>query len=415
MSEWQEYKFSDFVEILKNTYKPNSGFDLPYIGLEHINEQSLSLNSVGKSSEVISNKFYFEKGDILFGKLRPYFRKVLKINFKGVCSTDIWVLRSKGKCDQVFLFYFCANPIFISRTSNACVGTKMPRADWNYIKETIWKIPTQYEQRRIAAVLSILDDKIDLLRCQNETLEKMAQALFKRWFVDFNFPDEAGKPYKSSGGKMQSSELGEIPQGWRITKLREAISAIKGLSYKGDGLADSGTPMHNLKSIYEGGGYQHTGIKHYTGEFKERHICSAGDIIVTNTEQGERYKLIGFPARIPSYFKNVSIFTHHLFKINVLKNAYLSNEYIYYLLMSNLIRNQIVGYTNGTTVNMLSPDGLKMPIFPLPEKTIITKFSNIINPIWYKMENNINERIFLTKIRDGVLPKLMSGKIRVTE
>ena len=192
------------------------------------------------------------------------------------------------------------------------------------------------------------------------------------------------------------------------------IEIQKGVSYKGEGLADSitGIPMHNLKSVYEGGGYRHDGIKFYNGDYKERHICKTGDIIVPNTEQGEKHKLIGFPARIPRYFKDVSILTHHLFKVIPLKTSYFSRQYIYYLITSHITRKQILGYTN---VNMLSPDGFKKPLVVKPDKNIIKSFTKVVNPIWEKQESNFDQLQTLTKTRDSLLPKLMSGQLRVKE
>jgi type I restriction enzyme S subunit len=90
--------------------------------------------------------------------------------------------------------------------------------------------PPGNEQCAIAAVLSSFDDKIELLRAQNKTLENIAQALFKHWFVDFEFPGKDGKPYKSSGGEMIDSELGEIPEGWKIGGLSEIADFLNGLA-----------------------------------------------------------------------------------------------------------------------------------------------------------------------------------------
>ena len=91
MSEWKKYKLVDITEPVKDTYTPNSSDDLNYIGLEHIEQETLRLNSIGKSGDVTSNKFLFKSNDVLFGKLRVYFRKVVKPQFDGICSTDIWV------------------------------------------------------------------------------------------------------------------------------------------------------------------------------------------------------------------------------------------------------------------------------------------------------------------------------------
>ena len=278
-----------------------------------------------------------------------------------------------------------------------------------------FEIPSfsQAEQRKISSILSAFDDKISVLRRQNETLEEMAQAIYRHWFVDFEFPDENGKPYKSSGGKLVPSELGDIPEGWRVGTLGDEIDAIRGLSYKGVGLADEGTPMHNLKSVFEGGGYQYSGIKYYKETFKDRHQCKAGDIIVPNTEQGERHKLIGFPARIPKTFGINSIFTHHLFKLEIKDESYISNHYLYYLFMAPYVRRQILGYTNGTTVNMLSKDAFVFSKFIRPPEKVIREFSTLVELVWDKSETNIVEIETLTNLRNILLPKLMSGVLRI--
>jgi len=125
-------------------------------------------------------------------------------------------------------------------------------------------------------------------------------------------------------------------------------------------------PMHNLNSVYEGGGYKYEGIKYYTGDFKERHIIKPEEIIVANTEQGHEFKLIGFPAVVPNYFGERGIFSQHIYKLSISKNTYLTSQYIYYLIKIPKVREQIISATNGSTVNMLATDGLQRPEFNLP-------------------------------------------------
>lgn len=132
MNEWREYKLEEVTEPIKETYNPNGSDDYAYIGLEHIEQESLRLNSVGISSDVTSNKFLFKSNDVLFGKLRPYFRKVVKPQFDGICSTDIWVFRAKKGFDQNYLYYFIANWDFVNTANSGEGGTRMPRADWNF-------------------------------------------------------------------------------------------------------------------------------------------------------------------------------------------------------------------------------------------------------------------------------------------
>ena len=181
MSEWREYKLSEIFEITKDQFKPDKKSHLRYIGLENIGQGSLRLINFGDSSSVDSNKFYFRKNDVLFGKLRPYFRKVIRAPFDGVCSTDIWVCKAKKICDQLFLFYFMANQEFVD-TSNTDEGSRMPRASWDYLKDTVWTLPPLPDQCAIAEILSSLDDKIELLSRQNTTLEALAQTYFRQWF-----------------------------------------------------------------------------------------------------------------------------------------------------------------------------------------------------------------------------------------
>ena len=122
MSSWRKLKLGDIAKLSKTTWKVGDEL-MPYIGLEHIEESKLRLNSIGSSENVASNKFRFQAGDTLFGKLRPYFRKVIKPNFDGVCSTDIWVLNPQKGIDKDFLFYFFANQELVDISYSASSGT----------------------------------------------------------------------------------------------------------------------------------------------------------------------------------------------------------------------------------------------------------------------------------------------------
>ena len=230
-------------------------------------------------------------------------------------------------------------------------------------------LPPLCEQKAISNVLGPLDDKIELNHQMNHTLEAIARALFKSWFVDFDpvwAKANGEQPYGMEAetaalfpDAFVDSELGPIPAGWTVEPIGGHITIAKGLSYKGSGLSESGMPLHNLNSVYEGGGYKHEGIKYYTGEYQRRHIVRPGDLIVTNTEQGFDFLLIGFPAIVPARYGSFGLFTHHLFRVRLLPHSPLTTKFVYLLLMNYRFRGQVVAYTNGTTVNMLAADGLK--------------------------------------------------------
>ena len=121
--------------LLKESWKVGDQH-LPYIGLEHIDENKLRLNGFGFSDDVASNKYHFNQDSFLFGKLRPYFRKLIKPKFQGICSTDIWVVKSKEGNDLNYLFYLFSTEEFIDLSYSGSSGTRMPRADWSFMKET---------------------------------------------------------------------------------------------------------------------------------------------------------------------------------------------------------------------------------------------------------------------------------------
>jgi len=184
--EWRVERFARMAFLVRDTVHPSDAPSLPYIGLEHIGESTLQLLGRGAAEDATSLKARFCAGDILFGKLRPYFRKVVRPPFSGICSTDIWVVRPQPVVDSGYLFYLMASDLFVKPIVRASNGTKMPRAQWEYAASLEMPCPPLPEQRAIAHILGTLDDKIELNRRMSKTLEEMARAIFKSWFVDFD-------------------------------------------------------------------------------------------------------------------------------------------------------------------------------------------------------------------------------------
>ncbi|MGA7524074.1 MAG: restriction endonuclease subunit S [Acidobacteriaceae bacterium] len=273
----------------------------------------------------------------------------------------------------------------------------------------------------IAHILGTLDDKIELNRKMNETLEAMARALFKSWFVDFD-PVRAKAEGRDTGlpapvadlfpDFFEDSAFGGIPAGWGTTTMGDHFDVVKGLSYKGAGLSGSGFPMHNLNSIYEGGGYKYSGIKHYVGEYRDRHIISPGDVIVANTEQGHERRLIGYAAIVPGSLGDTGIFTHHLYRVRPRNGSPFTARYLCHLLNTEEMHDVVGGYTNGTTVNSLSADGLQAPLIVCPPAKLIKAFDRLASEVASRGELTVTENAVLAEARDSLLPKLISGEIR---
>jgi type I restriction enzyme S subunit len=336
-------------------------------------------------------------------------------------NTTLYVQDFKGN-DRRFVSYLLRTVDYHQFSDKAAV----PGVNRNHLHTARIVLPPLVEQVRIAEVLQSLDDRIDLLHQTNATLESIAQALFKSWFIDFA-PVRAKAEGREPEGmdaataalfpsEFEESALGLIPKGWKVSTLSEHASAERGLSYKGAGLCDAGKglPMHNLNSVLEGGGYKYPGIKHYAGDYKDRHIVSGGEVVVANTEQGHEHRLIGFPAIVPMRYER-AIYSHHLYRVQLKPDSPLTVHTLYFTLMAPAVREQVIGCANGSTVNMLKLAGLEIPKFVCPSHAIAEAFESLAMPLRQKIEANVERIGTLTAVRDTLLPRLISGKLRLPE
>ena len=340
-----------------------------------------------------------------------------------VCGYHLAILRPRlSEVDGAYLFYaLSADDVQRQFHSYANGVTRfgLRKADIGLVEITL---PPLRQQRAIAHILGTLDDKIELNRRMNETLEAMARALFKSWFVDFD-PVRTKMAGRDTGlsphiadlfpDRLVDSELGEIPEGWEVTPLSECIEVVRGLSYKGSHLSSDGVPMHNLNSIYEGGGYKHEGLKGYDGEHKSQHIARAGDLIVANTEQGHDRLLIGYAAIVPTYFVDETLFSHHIYRVRPKDCMVLTSNYLCQLLNLRSMHEIVSGFANGTTVNMLPLDALQIPQLVVPARRVLAAFNDLAEAARRRQEEMSDESRTLAALRDALLPNLTSGELRV--
>jgi type I restriction enzyme S subunit len=423
MSEWKEYRLGDVCERVTSGGTPNTrineyyGGQIPWVRTQEIEFNRLYDTQIKITNEGLVNssaKWIPENSVIvaMYGATagKVAINKIPVTTNQACCNLII----DNNKADYRFIYYNILSRF--SSIANLAVGGAQQNLNAGMIKDLLISLPDLPTQTAIAEILSSLDDKIELNNKINQELEALAQTLFKRWFVDFEFPNENGEPYKSSGGEMVDSELGEIPKGWEQRYFKDCLEVSRGLSYNGAGLTDSnsGIPMINLNSVIEGGGYKEEGIKYYNGKYKKNHLISSWDIAVANTEQGHKYLLIGYPAFVPKYVGSIAIFSHHIYKVKSKISSYLTNQFIYHLIKQNRIREQIIGSCNGTTVNMLKSIGFESPIFIQPPKHLVTLFTDLVTNFWERYELNTIENKILTNLRDTLLPKLISGELEVS-
>ena len=337
-------------------------------------------------------------------------------------TLDAGKLDPREGLDPRFLYYTLRSNDFRGFAAAHATGTTVRRVRPADVLSYEFPLPPLEEQRAIARVLGALDDKIELNRRMSETLEEMARALFRSWFVDFD-PVRAKAEGRPSGlpaaldalfpASFEASELGEIPAGWEVKTLGDVIDVNRGLSYKGSGLSPDGIPMHNLNSIYKGGGYKHDGIKHYTGDHKPQHLTRGGDVIVANTDLGHDRLLIGYAAVVPDTTGDRSVFSHHLYRVRPTNRSLLPADFICELLNTHRMHEIVSGYANGTTVNMLPPDALRVPSMVVAPPPLTALFGTIAEAMRTQRERLIEQSSGLGMLRDTLLPRFVSGELRV--
>jgi type I restriction enzyme S subunit len=339
-----------------------------------------------------------------------------------VSQSQMKLTVNRELADPLFIYYVFSTAEQQDYIRQNAIQTGVPHTNLGILRGTPVPLPPLREQRAIAHILGALDDKIELNRRMNETLEAMARALFKSWFVDFD-PVRAKAEGRDPGlpqpladlfpDSFEDSELGEIPKGWRVAPLSDCVDVARGLSYKGSGLSRDGLPMHYLNSIYEGGGYKHDGLKYYEGEYKPHHVARAGDLIVANTEQGHHRLLIGYAAVVPACFDGESLFSHHIYRVRPKNSSGLTPDYLCELLNTRVMHDTVSGYANGTTVNMLPIDGLQSPLILVPPLQVVVTFNDIAEAAHKRHEEMVEESRTLAALRDTLLPQLISGALRI--
>lgn len=304
-----------------------------------------------------------------------------------------------------FLYYLLLHEKqnLISRETGTVFGS-INKAGLENLEITI---PDDNEQRAIANILSSLDEKIELNNQMNETLEEMAQALFKRWFVDFEFPNEDGQPYKSSGGEMVESELGIIPKGWNIKKIIDISKQI----------GSGGTPSRKKVEYY---GDEVLWLK--TKELDDTYIFDTEEKITSIGLKESSAKI--YPRNtimIAMYGATVGklgIISKELSfnqaTCGIIVNDELpSHEYLFQWLKYN--RDSIINLATGSAQQNLSVSVIKNIQLLCPNKNIVTLYKGLIEPIFKYKEKIQYENSSLKELRDTLLPKLMSGEIRVSD
>lgn len=401
----EEYKLSDIAEVrtgpfgsqLHNEDYVSTG--TPIVTVEHLGNRRFSkqnLPLVSDDDKKRLSKYLLQEGDIVFSRVGSVDRCSYVTSaendwlFSGRCLR----VRCGNNCHPLFLYYYFCKESVKQYIKSIAVGATMPSINTKLMAEIPILLPKLEEQRCIADILSSFDDKIELNRRINDNLEQQAQALFKSWFVDNSNPN------------------------WEETSLSEVASFVGGYSYTGEELTDcSNIAMATIKNFGRNGGFKADGFKEInpSAKLKECHYANLFDILVAHTDLTQNADVIGNAELLLTYGKyNSIIFSMDLVKV-LPKETFPYRFLLAAMLKNKLFKGHSLGYVNGTTVLHLSKKAL--PDFEIrkPSDSESKMMDEVLASYYKRMAELLQENDRLISLRDTLIPKLMSGKLKIND
>lgn len=421
-NEWKTVKLGDVADVLSGYAFKTKDFieeGVPVVKIKNIIPPNIDIND----TQYVSNEMYEEKikyalnyNDILIsmtgsnvnqiasavgkiGRVKLKYTKLLLNQRVGKLF-----VKDNSKCNYDYLYYYLIQPeIRYNLAANAGGSANQANISPADIKNIDIKLPSLEEQEKIVNILSCLDDKIELNNEMNKTLEEMAQSIFKRWFVDFEFPNEDGQPYKSSGGEMVESEFGMIPKDWEVKALDEILDSIS-IKHK---FPNEKIIFLNTSDILDGEVLHnnYSDVNSLPGQAKKS--IQKGDILYSEIRpKNKRYTFIDFDA--DDYVVST--------KLMVLRTKNRFNPAMIYFYLTNedtINYLQTIAEGRSGTFPQITFNELKKLKICVPNNNTIAKQGDFFENILKTINNNKKEVKQLKEMRDTLLLKLMSGEIRV--
>ncbi len=391
MSNWEKVRLGDVCNY-ESSRASTSTLNLgTYISTENMlpNRGGVTLAS---SLPTSGNVTKFRKGKVLVSNIRPYFKKIWRATFDGCCSNDVLCFDLKDGVDELYFYYLLSQDAFFDYVLAGSKGTKMPRGDKKQIMNFEFALPNLDEQKRIANILGALDDKIELNNRINKNLEEQASALFKRWFVDFEFPNSNNKPYLLSGGELKQSPLGNIPSDWNVGTLGDIIEL-----FDSKRIPLSKDQRDKMEKIYPY--YGAASLMDYVDDyiFDGEYLLLGEDGTVTTDE--------GLP--ILQYVWGKFWVNNHA---HIMKGK---NGYTVSMLYLALKNTNIKHLVTGAVQPKINQANLKSLQIILPNTELLRSLNDIIDNVFKQYQNIYHQNQTLTKLRDTLLPKLMNNEMRL--
>ena len=420
--ELKKYKLADIGKVITGKTPSTSIAEnyawgtIPFYTPEDV---AKGLGMMGRNSRFISKTGFEEiasntiSGEsVLVGCIGSDMGNVAYSNITCATNQQInAITQFKNGIDPLYVYYLLST--MKSYFQKIAGSTTTPILPKSIFEEIEIHLPDMKKQKDVVSILYALDRKIELNKQINDNLEAMAKQLYDYWFVQFDFPNEEGKPYKSSGGTMVWNEKlkREIPQGWSVSNVKSLIEPIeRGISYSSDDLLDPfATPMINLACFSKAGDYRLGEMKFFSGKVSNDKLISPMDMLIACTDMTQGADIIGRPILASDEYDQYTFSTD----LALITPKGKFKMYLYYTLRTPFYHKYIRPFASGTTVKHLNLIGVENYVLPVPPIEIQSKFEDLITPIKEKQSKNLNEINALTKQRDELLPLLMNGQASV--
>lgn len=337
----------------------------------------------------LGNVAVYKNEKVMLGKSACYFNVIENVN-------------------KDYIKYVIMSPDFKKYLEQHYTGTTIKNVSLKTMRNYTFKLPSENHQLLVSKILSSLDSKIELNNQIISNLEELASTLFKRWFVDFEFPDENGNPYKSSGGKMVDSELGKIPEGWEITELKSIVDVVDNRG-KTPPLEKDKTdfPIIDVKTLSGNGrvvnynkAQKYISEETYSSWFRSGHP-KINDILIST---------VGSIGEIKMFLTDKGTIAQNVVGLRAKKHL---EYHLYQFLLYN--KSNLITYNIGSVQPSIKVTHLLKHKVLLPNKKDLNKFNSVMIGLTDKIINLSKEINSLTEIRDSLLPKLLSGEVELPE
>ena len=392
--EWKEVDICQLCDSVSETYKGNASEVVLINTSDVLDGKCLNHEYVPNKKLKGQFKKTFRKGDILYSEIRPSNKRFCFVDFEPkdyIASTKLMVLRAHEDVDPQYLYQILRSNDTLAQLqmlAESRSGT-FPQITYSELSNIMVSLPSQKAQKNIASILSSLDRKIELNNKINADLEEMAQTIFKNWFVDF-------EPFKD--GKFVDSELGMIPEGWKVGTLEDIAEITMGQSPAGNSLNENGEGM----IFYQGSsdfGFRFPSIRVFTTEPKRLAVANS----------------VLFSVRAPVGDINVAKEECCIGRgVASIKSKYGHDSYLFYAMKSlHKLFDSFDG--EGTVFGSINKKTLSAIQILLPSDGIVEQFNNVASSFDDRIRSLSDENSRLSLLRDTLLPRLMSGELEVPE